>query len=187
MHRKIHASSRSQLYLATDANSHDRVVLKLPSLDLRADAAYLRRFAMEEWVARRINSTHVLKAPPQTRKRNYLYVVTEFIEGKTLTQWMADNPRPDLETVRGIVEQIDRGLRAFHRMEMLHQDLRPENIMIDTAGTVRIIDFGAVKLLGVMDGTPTDDPILGTVQYTARRCQICHPHAKRRHRMEHDA
>jgi serine/threonine protein phosphatase PrpC len=167
--RKIHASSRSHLYLAadTDTDTGERVVLKIPSLDLRADAAYLRRFAMEEWVARRVNSVHVLKAPPQTRTRNYLYVVTEFIEGKTLTQWMADNPAPDLETVRGIVEQIDRGLRAFHRMEMLHQDLRPDNIMIDTAGTVRIVDFGAVKLLGVTDGGPTDDPILGTVQYTA--------------------
>ena len=47
---------------------------------------------------------------------------------------MIDNPRPDLETVRGIVEQIAKGLRAFHRKEMLHQDLRPDNIMIDKRG-----------------------------------------------------
>ena len=56
---------------------------------------------------------------------------------------MIDNPRPDLETVRGIVEQIAAGLQAFHRKEMLHQDLRPENVMIDRTGTVKIIDFGA--------------------------------------------
>ena len=86
---------------------------------------------MEEWVARRIDSPHVLKPCLQSRKRNYLYVVTEYIDGQTLTQWMIDNPKPDLETVRGIVEQIAKGLRAFHRKEMLHQDLRPDNIMID--------------------------------------------------------
>ena len=124
---------------------------------------------MEEWVARRINSAHVLKPCPQSRKRNYLYVVTEFIDGQTLTQWMIDNPKPDLETVRGIVEQIAKGLQAFHRMEMLHQDLRPDNIMIDKTGTVKIIDFGSTQVKGVVEAAPSTDrdDILGTAQYTA--------------------
>ena len=85
----------------------------------------------------------MLKPCLQSRKRNFLYVVTEFIDGQTLAQWMIDNPKPDLETVRGIVEQIAKGLRAFHRKEMLHQDLRPDNVMIDKTGTVKIIDFGS--------------------------------------------
>ena len=169
--RPLHGSSRSHLYLAMDPESGEPVVLKIPSIDLRGDPAHLRRFAMEEWVARRIDSPHVLKPRPPSRKRNYLYVVMEFVEGQTLAQWMIDHPRPDLETVRGIVEQIARGLRAFHRLEMLHQDLRPENVMIDAAGTVRIIDFGSTAVLGVMEAAaapgPILGPILGTVQYTA--------------------
>ena len=167
--RQLHASSRSHIYLATDAASGEAVALKIPSIDLRGDAAYLKRFMMEEWVARRINSTHVLKAAAQARGRNYLYVVSEFIEGKTLAQWMIDNPSPDLETVRGIVEQIAKGLRAFHRMEMLHQDLRPQNIMIDKTGTVKIIDFGSTKVAGVIEARPGADGTenLGTAQYTA--------------------
>jgi serine/threonine protein kinase len=105
----------------------------------------------------------------QTRKRNFLYVITEFVDGQTLTQWMIDNPKPNVETVRGIVEQIARGLQAFHRMEMLHQDLRPENVMIDKTGTVKIIDFGSTKVAGVIEATPSIDrnDILGTAQYTA--------------------
>ncbi len=124
---------------------------------------------MEEWVARRIDSAHVLKPRLQSRKRNYLYVVTEFVDGQTLSQWMIDNPKPDLETVRGIVEQIARGLRAFHRMEMLHQDLRPANIMIDRTGTVKIIDFGSTRVAGVAEAERSADnnPVPGTVQYTA--------------------
>ena len=111
----------------------------------------------------------MLKPCLHARKRNYLYVVTEFIDGQTLTQWMIDNPKPDLETVRGIVEQIARGLRAFHRKEMLHQDLRPDNIMIDRTGTAKIIDFGSTKITGVAETAPSAGPdeILGTVQYTA--------------------
>lgn len=167
--RKVHGSSRSHIYLASDLDNNEVVVIKVPSIDLRDNADYLKRFAMEGWVARRINSAHVLKPCAPSRKRNYLYVATEFIDGQTLTQWMIDNPRPDLETVRAIVEQIARGLQAFHRMEMLHQDLRPENIMIDKTGTVKIIDFGSVRVRGVVEATPAGsrDDILGTAQYTA--------------------
>ncbi|MBV9557817.1 MAG: serine/threonine protein kinase, partial [Pseudolabrys sp.] len=90
------------------------------------------------------------------------------IDGQTLTQWMIDNPKPDIETVRGFVEQIAQGLNAFHRMEMLHQDLRPENIMIDKTGTVKIIDFGSTEVAGVIEAAPADAAgILGTAQYTA--------------------
>jgi serine/threonine protein kinase/serine/threonine protein phosphatase PrpC len=167
--REVHGSSRSHIYLATDSQTGEVVIIKAPSIDLRDDPAYLERFLMEEWVARRINSAHVLKPGQPTRKRNFIYLVTEFIEGQTLTQWMTDHPKPDLETVRGMVDQIARGLRAFHRLEMLHQDLRPENIMIDGTGTVKIIDFGATRVAGVMEiASPLErSHLLGTALYAA--------------------
>ena len=167
--REVHGSSRSHIYLAVDQRDGALVAIKTPSIDLRADPAYLQRFMMEEWVARRINSPHVLKPRSQSRTRNYLYVVTEFVEGQTLTQWMIDNPKPSLEAVRRLIEQIAGGLQAFHRMEMLHQDLRPENIMIDGTGTAKIIDFGSTRIAGIAEDPPSgiDDSILGTVQYTA--------------------
>lgn len=167
--RELHHSSRSHLYLAIDRETGQQVALKVPSVDQSPDSAYLERFLMEEWVARRIDNVHVLKPCAITRKRNYLYMVTEYIEGQTLAQWMTDHPRPDLEAVRNIVEQIARGLRALHRQEMLHQDLRPNNIMIDLNGTVKLIDFGSVRVAGVSEiaGFHEQPHILGTAQYTA--------------------
>jgi hypothetical protein len=167
--REVHASSRSHIYLAIDGESGARVIIKIPSIDLGGDAAYLESFLMEEWIARRIDSAHVLKAAPQTRKRNYIYVVTEFIEGRTLAQWMIDDPAPDLETVRGILEQTAKGLQAFHRLEMLHQDLRPENIMIDGAGTVKLIDFGSTRVAGIDESASRSErrQMAGTLQYAA--------------------
>jgi serine/threonine protein kinase len=111
----------------------------------------------------------VLKPSPSARRRNFLYLVSEYIDGQTLAQWITDNPAPALETVRDIVEQIAKGLRAFHRKEMLHQDLRPANIMIDNTGTVKIIDFGSTRIQGVAEAEPSglQDDILGTLQYTA--------------------
>lgn len=167
--RGLHDSSRSHVYLAQDIESGEQVVLKTPSVDRRGDPAYLERFLMEEWVARRIDNAHVLKPRAQTRARNYLYTATEFVDGQTLAQWMRDNPRPDLEAVRNIVEQIALGLQAMHRQEMLHQDLRPDNVMIDRAGIVKLIDFGSARVAGVAEigGVHERQHILGTAQYTA--------------------
>ena len=167
--RSLHASSRSHVYLAVDIETDTQVIIKTPSVDLQDDTAYLERFLMEEWIAKRINSPHVLKPCLQERKRNFLYIVTEFIDGQTLTQWMNDSPTPDMETVRRIIEQTAKGLQAFHRLEMIHQDRRPENIMIDITGTVKIIDFGATKVAGIIEiSSPLDrQALLGTAQYTA--------------------
>jgi serine/threonine protein phosphatase PrpC/ribosomal protein L39E len=169
--RNLHATSRSHVYLAEDNETPSSlpIVIKTPSVDLQDDPAYLERFLMEEWIAKRISSAHVLKPCELKRKRHYLYTAFEFIDGQTLTQWMIDNPKPSLQSVREIIGQIAKGLQAFHRLEMLHQDIRPENIMIDTSGVVKIIDFGSTKVAGLMEMTQSIEHqnILGTAQYTA--------------------
>jgi serine/threonine protein phosphatase PrpC len=167
--REIHATNRSNVYVAIDSESGEQVALKVLAENLRENPGARRRFAMEEWVARRLNSPHVVKAVKTQRPRNSLYTVSELIEGQTLRQWIQDNPHPSLPVVRDIVEQIAKGLRAFHRKEMLHQDIRPENIMIDASGTVKIIDLGSVRVAGVVEAMPATDTgdILGTHQYAA--------------------
>ena len=167
--RTLYNSARSHVYLAQDAETDELVVLKTPSLDLSSDPAYLERFLMEEWIARRIKSPYVLAAGKVERDRNYIYTVSEYIEGQTLAQWHRDNPRPSLETVRQIIEQLSKGLRSFHRMDMLHQDLKPENILIDTHNNIKIIDFGSTYVAGVAERTPLSqqDHLLGTALYAA--------------------
>jgi len=170
--RELSANSRSHVYLAQDNETKVHVVLKMPSIDLREDKAYLERFLMEEWIAIRLNSAHLLKSEMQTRPRAYLYNVYEYIQGQTLEQWMLDNPKPSLETVRNIAEQIAKGLLAMHRQEMVHQDIRPANIIIDNSGTVKIIDFGATRVGGIADiNTLLDEErLLGTALYSAPEC-----------------
>ena len=166
--RQLHASSRSHVYLVHDPASAMELVLKAPSIEWQHEPEQLERLLMEEWIGRRLHDAHVLKALAPSRPRQYLYTLSEFVEGQTLAQWMIDHPRPELEQVRGIVEQIAKGLRAFHRMEMLHQDLRPANVMIDRSGTVKLIDFGSARVAGIAESRPSaQDPVLGTLQYAA--------------------
>jgi serine/threonine protein phosphatase PrpC len=166
--RELHASARSQVVLAVDAQ-HREWALKLPSTDMAGDNRALDRFALEEWVARRVDSPHVIKAAPAEKRREHLFTAVEFITGQTLAQWMTDHPRPGLDEVRGLIDQIARGLQALHRKEMLHQDLRPENLMIDRQGTVILIDLASAHVAGLNeglgDGRAVD--ITGSLQYTA--------------------
>jgi serine/threonine protein phosphatase PrpC len=167
--RELHASHRSCVYLAVDEASGQQLALKVPASDVREDASLLQRFLLEEWIARRVDNPHVLKAYNSNRKRNFHYLTTEYVEAQTLAQWMLDHPQPELETVRRIVEQVAKALRAFHRQEMLHQDLRPENILIDGNGTIKVIDFGSVRVSGLAELHHTFDQtaVPGTLQYAA--------------------
>ncbi len=167
--RELHTSSRSHVFLAIDEQTGRQVALKMPSIDLRDDPEYLDRFLVEEWVARRMDSAHVLKPVAVNRPRQHLYVATEFLDGQTLRQWMVDHPSPDLDSVRGIVTQLARGLQAFHSKEMIHQDIRPENAMIDRTGTVKIIDFASTHVAGLVEGTRSirGGAVVGTLQYAA--------------------
>jgi eukaryotic-like serine/threonine-protein kinase len=167
--RELHASSTSQLYLAIDTDTDEKVVIKTPSVNFEDDPAYLERFQLEEWIGRRIDSPHVIRTIEQQRPRRFMYYVMEYIEGQTLEQWMTDQTTPDLTVIRNIVSQTVSGLRAFHRMDMLHQDIKPGNIMITGEGLVKLVDFGSTKIAGIADiSTPVErNELLGTKNYTA--------------------
>ena len=166
---EVHASTTSQLYKVRDKESGELFMMKTPSVTYSDDPAYIERFYMEEWAGKRIQSDAVLKIIEQTRQRNFLYFIMEYIDGITLKQWAAENPSPNFEQVIEIVNKVIKGLRVFHRLEMLHRDLKPENIMITTHGVVKIIDFGSVKIAGIQEiSTPVERiELLGTKNYTA--------------------
>lgn len=175
--RELHASKRTQVYLAVDEDTGEQVVLKIPSVNYEDDPVFLDMFMHEEWVGSRLTNNHVLRVVEQRRPRHFLYYVSEYVDGQTLRGWMHDHPEPDLTEVREITDQIARGLMAFHKMEMIHQDLKPENIMIDDHGTVKIIDFGSTKIAGIEEiASPLQRlTLLGTKNYTAPEYLLGYP------------
>ncbi len=182
--RELNASSRSQVYLAEDLNLaegaegssskkmkgvHRKVVIKTPSVNFEDDPSYIDLFLHEEWVAKRLQSPHLIKVCGMDRKRTFLYTVVEYVQGQSLKQWMLDNPKPTLIQVRGTIDQIARGLRAMHRLEMIHQDIKPDNILLDEFNTLKIIDFGSTKIAGLAEikSVVEHNEIVGTANYSA--------------------
>ncbi|MFC3122562.1 protein kinase domain-containing protein [Agaribacter flavus] len=165
----IFSGTRSHMYLVKDIYTQEKFVLKAPSLNFREDTLYLDGFIREEWVGQKIENPHVMKTYKPRQPPKFLYYLGEFIQGKNLREWMNDNPNPPLEKVRDLTKQIVAGLRAFQRADMVHQDLKPENIMINQDGRVKILDFGTVKIAGVEEmNSPLDKSVpQGSVNYVA--------------------
>ena len=147
----LQESSRSQVYLAEDQRNKNMVVIKTPAIQFEDDPNYLAGFLREEWIGTRIDHPNVLKVYPPSKEKQFMYLVCEYVPGMTLRQWMNDNPTPDINDIREYIKQISSGLRALQRQSVIHQDLKPENIMIDKNNRIRIIDLGAVHISGEKD------------------------------------
>ncbi|KKO46774.1 serine/threonine protein kinase [Arsukibacterium ikkense] len=186
---ELFASSRSHLYLvedestvtestAVDGSAIDgsaikgtarQLVLKCPSLNYDDDALYIDRFIREEWIGLRIESDYVVRVVRQCRPRTFLYYLLEYLPGQTLEQWFERQPKP-LKPALAIklVKQIAEGLKAFHRMGAIHQDLKPGNIIYQHDGSLKIVDFGSVYVAGLAEiASPLQhEAALGTAAYS---------------------
>lgn len=167
--RDFHSSSTSQLYLVEDTETSQIMLMKTPSVNYEDDPSYIDRFHMEEWAGKRIYHPNVMVTYEQKRKRSCQYFLIEHIEGITLADWITQNPNPDIKLVTNIIDQIIQGLRGLHRLEMIHRDLKPDNIIIKDDGSVKIIDLGAIKVAGIQEiASPIERmELLGTKNYTA--------------------
>lgn len=167
--RELHASNRSQVYLVRDVDSGQQYCMKTPSVNFEDDPAYIERFVMESWIGSRIHSPYVVRVVEPPRPRSCLYYLTEYVSGISLAQWMREHSRPAVEEVVFLAGQIAKGLRAMHRRETLHQDLKPDNILIDRQGHVKLIDFGSCRVAGIAEiASPLRrDHVLGTATYAA--------------------
>lgn len=168
--QQIHASARSQLYLVSDLEEPtQRLIMKTPSVNFEDDLAYIERFVLEAWIAQRIDSPHVVKFVAPRRSPQFLFNLMEYHEGPTLESWMRTHRQADVTLVVNIAAQLMKGLRAFHRRDTLHQDLKPANIVLEQGEKVIIVDFGSCFVAGIDEiAAPlARDKILGTASYTA--------------------
>ena len=124
----IFSGTRSHMYKVKDIESGNLFILKAPSENFTDDLLYLDGFVREEWVGQTLNHPNVMKTYKPAREKNFMYYLGEFISGSDLRTWMDDHPTPALSDVRNIAKQVISGLRAFQRKDMVHQDLKPENI-----------------------------------------------------------
>ena len=168
----LHQSERSQVYLVKDTKQN-LWAMKTPSLNYSDDFAYIERFVMESWIGKRIQSTSVVSVVEPEKPPTCLYYLMRHVPGPTLETVIARSAPFDILDAVELTAQIVRGLRAFHRKDTLHQDLKPGNVVLSKDGAV-LLDFGSCWVAGVAElKTPLQrDKILGTLEYSAPEYRI---------------
>ena len=132
------------VFRAHDSKLQRPVAIKLLSGDL-ADAAARRRFQREAQMASSLNHPHILTVYDAGEFEGRQYLVTEFVDGGTLKNWLQRQART-WEDVAELLTGVADGLAAAHQSGILHRDIKPDNILVTTSGYAKLADFGLAKL-----------------------------------------
>jgi len=145
---QLHKSDRSSLFEVHNTITGATAVMKVPSLSLQTELYYLDELAKEEWLIAKVDHPRVVKRGHSETTRHVFYTLTERVQGITLRQWLNDNGNANLQQVRAWLTQLVSALGALHSKGILHQDIRPENIMIDQYDNLVLLDLGSASLHG---------------------------------------
>ncbi len=156
------------VFSALDEHLKRRVAIKRSHR--RSDDESTRRRSLREAQAlARLSHPNIVTVYEAFEVDAQLCIVMELVAGQTLREWLKERPRPRAE-VLGALLQAGRGIAAAHAAGLVHRDLKPDNIMIDENGRVRVMDFGLAQGVELREDTPdsettwpyADDPLSGS-------------------------
>jgi len=156
----------TRLFGAIDEVEGGEVALKFPKPQVAAVATYHAAFVREAWVGAHVHSPwvgRVIELPPG--RQSCLYTVMPLYQGELLSTRLARRPLMGLEEGRNIAIKLARGAAALHRAGIIHRDIKPDNIVLEREGSLKLIDLGVVRVPGLEDFPSTDIP--GTPAYMA--------------------
>ena len=142
------------------------VALKFPKPQVAAVATYRAAFVREAWVGARVNSPwvgHIIELPPG--RQTCLYTVMPLYQGELLETRLARRPSLGLEEGRNIAIKLARAAATLHRAGIIHRDIKPDNVILESDGSLKLIDLGVVRVPGLEDFPPETIP--GTPAYMA--------------------
>ncbi|NDW15757.1 protein kinase [Alteromonas genovensis] len=146
--RQLYTSERSLVFLAKHNLHNHQAVLKIPAKSMHDNESFLDEMVKEEWIGARVQHDNVLKNYTSPFLRHYFYIAMAYTPGISLRQYRDDVGSVSLSEVRDWSAQIVSALTALHRQDVLHQDIKPDNIMVDENGKITLVDFGAASIAG---------------------------------------
>jgi eukaryotic-like serine/threonine-protein kinase len=161
--RKIGSGGMSSVYLAERESDHALTVLKLLNADLSRENEFLRRFIREYGILSKLSTPHVVKIFDQGYTDQHVYIAMEYFAGGDLKTRIDRGIEPT-EAI-SLLTQMARGLQAIHSAEVIHRDLKPQNIMFRADGTLGILDFGIAKIASEETQLTEHGQVFGTPYY----------------------
>ena len=156
----------TRLFAAEDEIEGGTVALKFPKPQVASVEAYHAAFLREAWVGARVHNPwigRVIELPPG--RQTCLYTVMPHYEGELLEQRLSRSPVIGLEEGRNITVKLARAVAALHHAGIIHRDIKPDNVILEGGGSLKLIDLGVVRVPGLEDFPPENIP--GTAAYMA--------------------
>ena len=156
----------TRLFGAQDQIEGGTVALKFPKPQIASVEAYHAAFVREAWVGARVHNPwvgRVIELPPG--RQTCLYTVMPLYQGELLETRLARSPALGLEEGRNITVKLARAVAALHRVGIIHRDIKPDNVILESGGSLKLIDLGVVRVPGLEEFPPENIP--GTAAYMA--------------------
>ena len=162
--KSIGEGGMANVYLANDTILERNVAVKVLRGDLSADDKFIRRFEREAQSVSNLSHQNIVEVYDVGEEDGEHYIVMEYIEGKTLKQLLKKRESLTLTEVIDIMTQLTDGIAHAHESYIIHRDIKPQNIMIEDNGLIKITDFGIAMALNATQLTQTNS-VMGSVHY----------------------
>jgi eukaryotic-like serine/threonine-protein kinase len=173
LEQQIGSGGMSTVYVAFDTTLERRVAIKMMHRDIAADSAQLERFRREARAIAQISNPYVVgvidageEADDTDDTRTTPYIVLEYVSGETLKDRIRREKRLPIDEAVAYAIEIARALEAAHDHQIVHRDIKPQNVLIDEEGTAKVTDFGIARTL-TQEGLTADGRVLGTTDYVS--------------------
>jgi beta-lactam-binding protein with PASTA domain len=154
------------VYLGIDTKLDRTVALKIAHPELAGDPEFVRRFMGEARSVARLSSPNVVAVYDQGADGDLLYLVMEYVPGRTLRELLRERGRLGPREALDIIDGVLTGLAAAHRSGIVHRDVKPENVLLGDRNTVKVADFGLARAASGVSHTRTG-MLIGTAAYLA--------------------
>ena len=164
--RRIARGGMATVYEALDTRLDRVVALKIMHPGLADDADFVSRFVREAKSAARLTDPHVVAVYDQGEDDGLVYLVMEFVPGRTVRDVLRQYGRLSAEQALTIIDPVLQALEAAHRAGFVHRDVKPENVLLTDDGRVKVADFGLARAISAATSTAaTQGLLIGTVAY----------------------
>ncbi|MCA1009117.1 Stk1 family PASTA domain-containing Ser/Thr kinase [Halobacillus halophilus] len=160
----IGGGGMANVYLAHDVILDREVAIKILRLEHENDDEFIARFHREAQSATSLAHSNIVNIYDVGEEEDIYYMVMEYVDGMTLKQYIQKHSPIDVAEAVDIMRQVTSAISHAHDNEIIHRDIKPQNILIDHYGHVKVTDFGIAMALSATSLTQTNS-VLGSVHY----------------------
>lgn len=160
----IGGGGMANVYLADDTILNREVAIKVLRLEYANDTEFITRFDREAQAASSLSHPNIVNIYDVGEDDHILYMVMEYVDGYTLKEYIQKFGPLSIEESVHIMQQITQAIAHAHAYDLVHRDIKPQNILIDHHGQVKVTDFGIAVALSATALTKTNS-VLGSVHY----------------------